>query len=336
MKEIKLEVTQKISQNENVKLGSLQNSTTPTLLGSIQQLITQGSDPNDELSFFAANPVTPQADNFLAAANESGLLLELGTEPKKLLEKRGKIYALQPWGPYLLVFKNHMPLQFIGQDGTVAHRTAAICAGYPSWTVYTTETHVYFRNDQETVTAVDGAFTETTFDAVQQVSDFSVGPGGRPLTILSLKGTLIQGNQTIQLPKLIAETWFPKIKQMYSDHFLVAEFSLYGRTNQLQLLDSKTLETVHKLDLSKEAKNFITHIRLLRPRMSIQPMLATAANFVYLVTEYCGKLHKVGSHNDEYGNYSICSFIGRWMWILAQQGCKITGLRIHFPECLQY
>src|SRR3990167_3936554 len=32
MKEIKLEVTQKISQNENVKLGSLQHSTTPTLL----------------------------------------------------------------------------------------------------------------------------------------------------------------------------------------------------------------------------------------------------------------------------------------------------------------
>src|SRR3990167_3021494 len=37
MKEIKLEVTQKISQNENVKLGSLQHSTTPTLLDSIQQ-----------------------------------------------------------------------------------------------------------------------------------------------------------------------------------------------------------------------------------------------------------------------------------------------------------
>ncbi len=37
MKEIKLEVTQKISQNENQKLGSLQNSTTPTLLDSIYQ-----------------------------------------------------------------------------------------------------------------------------------------------------------------------------------------------------------------------------------------------------------------------------------------------------------
>src|SRR3990167_1968917 len=37
MKEIKLEVTQKISQNENVKLGSLQHSTTPTLLDSIYQ-----------------------------------------------------------------------------------------------------------------------------------------------------------------------------------------------------------------------------------------------------------------------------------------------------------
>src|SRR3990167_5237823 len=37
MKEIKLEVTQKISQNENVKLGSLQHSTTPTLLDYIHK-----------------------------------------------------------------------------------------------------------------------------------------------------------------------------------------------------------------------------------------------------------------------------------------------------------
>src|SRR3990167_3396305 len=37
MKEIKLEVTQKISQNENVKLGSLEGSTTPTLLDAIHQ-----------------------------------------------------------------------------------------------------------------------------------------------------------------------------------------------------------------------------------------------------------------------------------------------------------
>src|SRR3990167_7244946 len=41
MKEIKLEVTQKISQNENVKLGSLQHSTTPTLLDSIQKQFPQ-------------------------------------------------------------------------------------------------------------------------------------------------------------------------------------------------------------------------------------------------------------------------------------------------------
>src|SRR3990167_3401027 len=43
MKEIKLEVTQKISQNENVKLGSLQHSTTPTLLDSIYQNVLIGS-----------------------------------------------------------------------------------------------------------------------------------------------------------------------------------------------------------------------------------------------------------------------------------------------------
>src|SRR3990167_7154517 len=54
MKEIKLEVTQKISQNENVKLGSLEGSTTPTLLDAIHQ---RGDDGGIPCSYFIArNP----------------------------------------------------------------------------------------------------------------------------------------------------------------------------------------------------------------------------------------------------------------------------------------
>src|SRR3990167_10655917 len=46
MKEIKLEVTQKISQNENVKLGSLEGSTTPTLLDAIHQNVLSKDHPD--------------------------------------------------------------------------------------------------------------------------------------------------------------------------------------------------------------------------------------------------------------------------------------------------
>src|SRR3990167_4450784 len=49
MKEIKLEVTQKISQNENVKLGSLQHSTTPTLLDRLYTQIHPLIRPDIEL-----------------------------------------------------------------------------------------------------------------------------------------------------------------------------------------------------------------------------------------------------------------------------------------------
>ena len=44
MKEIKLEVTQKISQNENQKLGSLKDSKTPTLLDAIHQNVLSKED----------------------------------------------------------------------------------------------------------------------------------------------------------------------------------------------------------------------------------------------------------------------------------------------------
>src|SRR3990167_2515094 len=54
MKEIKLEVTQKISQNENVKLGSLEGSTTPTLLDAIHQRAADGDMPCSY--FIARNP----------------------------------------------------------------------------------------------------------------------------------------------------------------------------------------------------------------------------------------------------------------------------------------
>src|SRR3990167_7421929 len=56
MKEIKLEVTQKISQNENVKLGSLQHSTTPTLLDSIYQFVKKRIISSPNIRFFSKHP----------------------------------------------------------------------------------------------------------------------------------------------------------------------------------------------------------------------------------------------------------------------------------------
>src|SRR3990167_7124061 len=63
MKEIKLEVTQKISQNENVKLGSLQHSTTPTLLDSIYQFVATkkaGSISTTSVRFFSPHVLAPE------------------------------------------------------------------------------------------------------------------------------------------------------------------------------------------------------------------------------------------------------------------------------------
>src|SRR3990167_1847139 len=52
MKEIKLEVTQKSSQNENVKLGSLEGSTTPTLLDAIHQNVLRKQTVDRQVVWF--------------------------------------------------------------------------------------------------------------------------------------------------------------------------------------------------------------------------------------------------------------------------------------------
>src|SRR3990167_4514297 len=75
MKEIKLEVTQKISQNENVKLGSLLYSTTPTLLDSIyEQVMPKLSQFTDSVSFLSPNPWNRAHPEYLLGMKDQGLL----------------------------------------------------------------------------------------------------------------------------------------------------------------------------------------------------------------------------------------------------------------------
>src|SRR3990167_1866626 len=88
MKEIKLEVTQKISQNENVKLGSLEGSTTPTLLDAIHQYVDNHNLLGKECYYIAANPFTKNTENHSFIVGHDQLHIEVSFTPDKGYEVR--------------------------------------------------------------------------------------------------------------------------------------------------------------------------------------------------------------------------------------------------------
>src|SRR3990167_4907026 len=109
MKEIKLEVTQKISQNENVKLGSLEGSTTPTLLDAIHQKVLRPNVESPKLYFFAALPkLDPPSDiAYFCASYKHLLTLDRDLQQIKFsvsAKSSTSISFVQVWGPYLFVF----------------------------------------------------------------------------------------------------------------------------------------------------------------------------------------------------------------------------------------
>src|SRR3990167_8779693 len=110
MKEIKLEVTQKISQNENVKLGSLEGSTTPTLLDAIHQYVESHDQLDQECYYIAANPFTKNTENHSFIVAHETLHMEVSFTPDKgyvvreLVESNMIVYNILLWGEYIICF----------------------------------------------------------------------------------------------------------------------------------------------------------------------------------------------------------------------------------------
>src|SRR3990167_4752114 len=83
MKEIKLEVTQKISQNENVKLGSLEGSTTPTLLDAIHQYVSDRNQPSQDCRMIARSPFSEADGAHTTLVGHGSVHIEVSFTPDK-------------------------------------------------------------------------------------------------------------------------------------------------------------------------------------------------------------------------------------------------------------
>jgi hypothetical protein len=100
-------VTQKISQNENVKLGSLQNSTTPTLLDKLQQCLRSISE-TDEYWFAVFEVIhTDRGETsvFVHFGQQSYYVQDLNIPtPANVVGQTFHPFDIVYWGSYFFLF----------------------------------------------------------------------------------------------------------------------------------------------------------------------------------------------------------------------------------------
>src|SRR3990167_1604100 len=146
MKEIKLEVTQKISQNENVKLGSLQHSTTPSILDLIRifkQTMT---------SLRVTCLCQTKNGGMIASRDELFYYMSNSLVLKILPTEKGEIFSIVSWGDYIFVFRLQQGVKIYNQDFQVVRTTSSRADGSIRGPVNTSSQSLYFRNTARRVT----------------------------------------------------------------------------------------------------------------------------------------------------------------------------------------
>src|SRR3990167_2110123 len=142
MKEIKLEVTQKISQNENVKLGSLQHSTTPTLLDRLQSMLSKVSISGQ--TFF----ISSTAEKSFVITDTGAVIMYKQGNYKQLSMQGGFPFFVQTWGPYLMMCEFYAPVSALDQDGELVKKFSQPANGSFGWSAIPNKRFFYFMNTE--------------------------------------------------------------------------------------------------------------------------------------------------------------------------------------------
>ena len=163
--------------------------------------------------------------------------------------------------------------------------------GDPSWHVSVAPNGVYFRNYSSNVGVIRPNLIDEMVslpqDAKLRTNDFFVDATGE-LTILTSQGTVCRGSKKIDLASgQMDNGCFSRLKQMYSDHFLVAEFDEKIRRNRIFLLKNKAFCLAGEgLCLETADSQHVTQIRLIAPRTNVHFFLMTASKLVYTCGVY--------------------------------------------------
>src|SRR3990167_4775991 len=323
MKEIKLEVTQKISQNENVKLGSLQHSTTPTLLDSIYQNVLRSENTTRYIRHISHHPWNPTLHKLLLAFDQRLYGVDdSGEQVLKISDSSARIEAVTCWGQYIFVFRHHYTPEVFDWTGKSVKKLEDCI--FNSRKPQTSQTWLYYQSSERNIIRVSTSLQSSQVDipqTIKSVHDMTVREKkDRELIYLAEDGALHFGDQRGQLPHTMEFGWFSPLKQMYSDHFLVSFQDIDEDISTLHLVEISSLSSISSLSIRQFE---IRLLLLLKPRLHIHPLVLTGLNKVQLAAVHNQTLHLLAKH--EFSD--VCVYC---LTPLNQQNTWILGLGTGF------
>ena len=339
MKEIKLEVTQKISQNENQKLGSLQNSTTPTLLDSIYQKVLDRVE--QVLHFFIPNPGKPvetRSRTYYLATQNTGFVA-MGESRYAISDLKqvgepddwGHLEMLLHWGNHYFLFRSWGAIEIISiEDQNTLKRSKISFIGERTWSVQTTSKYIYVLSDTYEIGRIDRNLNEEILSHYGEVTDFDVDPDLGRMVALKMNGELRTQDKSqarVMVSSLQDRGHFYPIKRLYSKFFLVGETKTPNKVSRLHLVAHNSLETVQSLELGITSEN-IQHIRQTAPRRRGQFALLTLDNTIALVNILASQLRLVSIlQGDTFGLItSLAYFPDNREWMLCADNGEVATI----------
>ena len=363
MKDIRLEVTQKISPTENIKYGTEALNTKSTELERLWDIFCS-LKPNDGYRYSALDFIVP------AQLEASGqYLLGVGLhafcpnadDPDGAYREsgyRGTVSNLIHWGERFFVFASSKTPQVLNRNNNKMGGIKfgnTLFRGKPSRHVFTTQKYLYYLSDQSKIVRIDQRLREVvTLEDLGPVQDFFVCP--KTETITTLDGQHIcRGTNKLQISKKTnqsAEKSYSILKKMYSDHFLVGETnensnevprSLYlvhvhKKSGKMEVSDTYRIEewiviTKSVYDpnrtITRKRAIAIENIRLLAPRQGISCFLVGLTQSLELFCEYNGKIRKLHERIEATEKMGIlCPIWEDDTWLWASNERNFTSIKI--------
>src|SRR3990167_11401043 len=247
MKEIKLEVTQKITQNENVKLGSLQHSTTPTLLDSIYQNVLSKFSYPDSLHFLSPYPSLPDSHTSYLLATMTHMLVHFDTGTKSqafrlVHDKKDSPFYILPWGDLFYTFVHGGRVLMHDSLGTQVASSTQCYFGTPGGQVHSNSKMLCFLTQSSVYCFhAEDPRTDVKLPTVGGVTDFVICSRTNLLCTLTSTGALQRGTSLKLINKegLSKFRVFQVLKQMYSGHFLVVSKATQSKLISVHLVEYK-------------------------------------------------------------------------------------------------
>ena len=237
-----------------------------------------------------------------------------------------------------MVFHKLQSVCFLEESGRISKVTDDPFSGDSNWHVKTTEKYIYYKTS--TYSSIARCSTNLEIDILPMrfmVADFEVSSDDQ-ITALSRTGALSHADQEIKIEATLNQTLqnFWRLKQMYSDHFLVARDDNLTNAISIHLVRKRPLEVVDSIQLPKHRSTPLGNIRLMAIRLKVEPILITQDRYIHLICNCQEKLFTWGQFESQ-KEYSINSLT--WSrentWIACLNYNKIVSIEVHFPEALK-